>query len=203
MFSPAPRRGYWETPRSCQPRLGGLTAQHGPPPRSASTTRVSRARVHAGDETAFEVLYDRHYRVVAVVLPAHAGQCRGRRGRAPADVPARPRRARRWGSCRRPFARGCSRSPATAARRSSPHGRPVGGPGRRGCSPRSTGSPEDVALRCRPARAGHRPRPLARGPARRAGPVRARRSVASRDRRARSGRRRARSRHSSTRRAPN
>ena len=74
------------------------------------------ARVGAGDEAAFSELYDRHHKPLLFVLPAHARERPGRRGRAPADVhPGAPGTG--GGRCRTRSGPGCTRSPATDARR--------------------------------------------------------------------------------------
>ena len=51
------------------------------------------ALVREGDARAFEALYDRHQRGAPRVLPPHARQPPRRRGRAAADLPARPQGA--------------------------------------------------------------------------------------------------------------
>src|ERR1700709_155001 len=50
-----------------------------------------------GDARAFEALYDRHHGAPLRLLPPHARQPRGGRGRPPADLPARtPGAGRAW-----------------------------------------------------------------------------------------------------------
>ena len=139
------------------------------------------ARVRAGDDAAFEIIYDRYYRG----LLAFCGHMLGSRHEAEDALQhsfASAYRALRGGAGDSSCAPGSTRSRATAAsrscargaRRSPPTGcaadRPVRGRCRPGPAPR------------RPARARRRPAAPARRPARGAGPLRARRRVPRADR---------------------
>ena len=137
------------------------------------------ARVRAGDEAAFEVLYDRHHRSLLSF-------CRHMLGNAEDGEDAlqqtflRAHGALRGGQLPeavRPWLYAIARNRCKtmlAARREALSRL-------RTSSRRSTGSPTTSRAR-RPARTGRRPRAPARGPARRTGAVRARRHVAGRDR---------------------
>ena len=176
-FSACPAHGR-EFPRKSQARSGRVR----PMARRFEKLDDSRlaARVHRGRRGGLRGPLRPPPPGAAVLLPAHA-RATPRTARTRCSRPSCAR-TRPWSpaSCRMRSGRGCSRSPATAARRCWPRG------ARRACrsttsSPPSTGWPRTSRAR-RPARAGGRPRPPARGAARGARAVRARRHVAGRDR---------------------
>ena len=94
LWSSAPSSGALGNPKEIPTPLGEGRADRRCPAASHSIddTRLAR-RVAQGDATAFEVLYDRHHRALLSFCRHMLGLHRGRRGRAPADLPARPRRA--------------------------------------------------------------------------------------------------------------
>ena len=92
----AARCGVGKSQGVPNPAAGGSTAQDGPPPGSARRLPPGAPRPR-GRRSRLRSALRPPPPVVAVVLPAHAGQRRGWRGRAAAELPARPRRAaRRW-----------------------------------------------------------------------------------------------------------
>ena len=122
---------------------------------SRATSGSSRSSA-AGDEGAFEALYDRHHPAILGFCRHMLGIARGGRGRRPAHLPVRVPRPRRVARSRSSCARGCSRSRATAASRRC--ARAAATPRSRLAEPATDGLAADGRAPGGPARAAHRPR---------------------------------------------